>query len=104
MAIVYVPNPYQIAPRECSAGRLIERLDIDVVLPPDSGVQAWLRGIAARHDIPFFDPTGAMRDYDRAADAAPLSLRSDCHWSARGHQFIALWFANFVEDLASTRR
>jgi hypothetical protein len=103
LVLVYVANPYQVGPRECSVGRLVERLDLDVVLPPDSGIQAWLRAVSERQHIPLLDPTGAMRAFDRAqpADAfAPLYLRADCHWSPRGHQFMADFVADALPSLS----
>ena len=99
LVITYVPNPLQVGPRECSAGRLFDRVDTGVVLPPESGIQTWLRGVTARHGIELLDPSDAMRAFDRsrpAADAAPLSLRADCHWSARGHQFLADYLADLL--------
>jgi len=96
LAILYVANPLQVDSRECSVGRLFDRIGSDVVLPPDSGIQSWLRDVTARLSVPFADPTAAMRAFDAAqpADAfTPLYLRADCHWSARGHAFIAEFLA-----------
>jgi hypothetical protein len=96
-AIVYVPNPYQVSTRECTVGRLVDRLATDVLLPEDSGVQGWLRDVTNRLGIPFLDPTGPMRDADGQrpeADAASLYLRADCHWSAQGHRFVAEYLAD----------
>jgi hypothetical protein len=95
-AIVYVPNPYQVSPRECTVGRLVDRLDTDVLLPEDSGVQAWLRDVTGRLGIRFLDPTARMRDADRERPAADgsLYLRADCHWSAQGHRFVAGYLAD----------
>jgi len=97
LVIVYVPNPYQLGPQECTVGRYLDRLDADTVLPADSGVQAWLRSVAATHGIEFLDPTAAMRGtaLDRSADVSALYLRADCHWSPRGHQFMADWLAEW---------
>ena len=89
LVIVYVPNPYQLGPDECTVGRYMDRLDAGVTLPEDSGVQAWLRSVAAKHGIEFLDPTGAMRRRNLdgpAAGKGPLYLRADCHWSPLGHQ------------------
>jgi hypothetical protein len=96
LAILYVANPLQVDSRECSVGRFFDRVGSDVVLPPDSGIQSWLRDVTARLNLPFADPTAAMRAFDAAqpADAfAPLYLRADCHWSARGHAFVAEFLA-----------
>ena len=96
LVIVYVPNPYQLGPDECTVGRYLDRLDASVTLPEDSGVQAWLRAVAASHGIEFLDPTGAMRGRNLdgpAAGKSPLYLRADCHWSPLGHQFMADWLA-----------
>jgi hypothetical protein len=96
LVIVYVPNPYQLGPKECTVGRYLDRLDADVELPEDSGVQTWLRSVTARHDIEFLDPTAAMRSRDgesQIAGTSPLYLRADCHWSPTGHQFMADWLA-----------
>jgi hypothetical protein len=98
LVIMYVPNPTQVGGSECSVGRLFDRLAAGTVLPEDSGVQAWLREVAARAGVPFLDPTRAMREFDSArpyADAEPLYLRADCHWSVRGHTFIANWLADW---------
>ena len=89
-AIVYVPNPLQIDPRECSVGRLFEHVDSGVVLPPASGIQTWLRGVASRGGFELVDLSDDMRAFDRSSPGAPpLYLRADCHWTARGHQFMA---------------
>jgi hypothetical protein len=96
LAILYVANPLQVDSRECSVGRLFDRIGSDVVLPPDSGIQSWLRDVTARLNVPFADPTAAMRAFDAgqaAASFTPLYLRADCHWSARGHAFIAEFLA-----------
>ena len=97
LVIVYVPNPLQIGGKECSVGRLFARVDTNVVLPPDSGIQAWLRGVGARQGIDVLDPSGAMRDAKSAAavDAGPLYLRADCHWTERGHVFMANYLADW---------
>jgi hypothetical protein len=98
LVIVYVPNPYQLGTAECAVGRYLDRLDADVTLPADSGVQAWLRSVAARRRIELLDPTGAMRNWNlhrSPADTSPLYLRADCHWSPRGHQFMADWLAEW---------
>lgn len=97
LVVVYVPNAYQISPSECSVSRYLDGLDDDVVLPPDSGIQAWLRGVAERHHIELLDPSDTMRAFDRAQPpgAPPLYLRADCHWSVRGHQFMADYLADW---------
>ena len=96
-AIVFVPNPLQIGSRECAVGRLFERVETDVVLPPESGIQTWLQGVAERHHFELLDPSAAMRErvQSRPDDAAPLYLRADCHWSERGHQFMADYLADW---------
>jgi hypothetical protein len=99
LVITYVPNPLQIGGNECSVGRLFDRVDRGVVLPPESGIQTWLRGVTSRHGIELLDPSEAMRAYLQArppADTAPLYLRADCHWSPRGHQFMADYLADWV--------
>jgi len=101
LVVMYVPNPLQVGPRECSVGRFFDRVDRGVVLPPDSGVQAWLRGVSDRHGLTFLDPSGAMRAVDQSSSSSPpLYLRADCHWSAAGHQFIA----DFLADWLAGRR
>jgi hypothetical protein len=98
LVIVYVPNPYQVGPAECSVGRFLDRLDRGVVLPPDSGIQEWLRGVAARRQIELLDPSDAMRQASRQQTAGartPLYLRADCHWSPAGHRFVADWLADW---------
>jgi hypothetical protein len=90
--VVFVPNPMQIGAQECSVGRLFDRVAPGVILPPESGIQTWLRTIADRHGFTLLDPSEPMRTAVRAdatAGSAPLYLRADCHWSARGHQFMA---------------
>jgi hypothetical protein len=90
--LVFVPNPMQIGPEECSVGRLFDRIDTGVTLPPDSGIQTFLRMVADRHGFEFLDPSDAMRarvQAEHGRGAPPLYLRADCHWSARGHQFMA---------------
>jgi hypothetical protein len=97
LVVVYVPNAYQISPGECSVARYLDGFQDNRVLPADSGVQTWLRGVADRHGIELLDPSGAMRGYAQAqpADAQMLYLRADCHWSARGHQFMADYLADW---------
>jgi hypothetical protein len=96
LVIVYVPNPLQVGPDECSIGRFFDRVDRGVTLPADSGVQAWLRAVTERHGIAFVDPSAAMRAADQATPgSAPLYLRADCHWSAAGHQFMADFLAGW---------
>ena len=96
LSIVHVPHPLQISPAECSVGRLFERIETDVVLPPESGIQTWLRDVSGRLGLDLIDPSDAMREYHRAtASADPLYLRADCHWSARGHAFMAGLLANW---------
>jgi SGNH hydrolase-like domain, acetyltransferase AlgX len=97
LTIVYVPNPLQIGPRECAVGRLFDRVDTGVVLPPESGIQTWLRGVAQHAGFDVLDASDAMRAFERSrapGDSAPLYLRADCHWSARGHQFMADYLAD----------
>jgi len=99
--IVYVPNPLQIGAEECRVGRLFERVDTNVVLPPDSGIQTWLRGAAQRHGIELLDPSAAMREFEQrrpAGDTAPLYLRADCHWAERGHAFMANYIADWYQQ------
>jgi hypothetical protein len=102
LGIVYVANPYQVGTGECAVGRLVERLNLETLLPADSGIQDWLREVSARQHIPLFDPTDAMRAFDRDAASArtPLYLRADCHWSPRGHQFMADFVAAALPSLA----
>ena len=98
LVIVYVPNAYQIGPAECSVGRFFDRLGSEVVLPPASGIQAWLRALSARRSIELLDPSDAMRpvSYRREKQGEPpLYLRADCHWSPAGHQFMADWLADW---------
>ena len=98
LVIVYVPNPYQVGRNECTVGRYLDRLDGSVMLPADSGVQAWLRSVTGKHGIEFLDPTAAMRKQspeDIAAVSSRLYLRADCHWSPSGHQFMADWLAEW---------
>jgi hypothetical protein len=97
LVIVHVPNAYQIAPTECSVARYLVGLDGDRVLPEDSGIQQWLREVTARHGIELLDPSAAMREYHRTqpAPAPPLFLRADCHWTARGHQLMAEFLADW---------
>jgi hypothetical protein len=98
LAIVFVPNPLQIGSDECAVGRLFERVETDAVLPPDSGIQTWLQGVAERHHVELLDPSDVMREHVRsrpADDSAPLYLRADCHWSERGHQFMADYLADW---------
>jgi hypothetical protein len=98
LVIVYVPNPYQIGPAECSVGRVLQRLGRGVVFPPASGIQEWLREATARHGIELLDPSDAMRraSFQRQlAGETALYLRADCHWSQAGHQFMADWLSDW---------
>ena len=97
LVVVFVPNAYQISPRECAVARYLDGFGDDRVLPPESGLQTWLRGVANRHGIELLDPSDAMREYHRtrSPDAPTLYLRADCHWSASGHQFMAEYLADW---------
>ena len=98
LVLVFVPNPLQIGTGECSVGRILDRVEVDAVLPPDSGIQTWLRTVAERHRLELLDPSAAMRELVRSRppdDTAPLYLRADCHWSERGHQFMANYLADW---------
>jgi hypothetical protein len=98
LVIVYVPNAYQIGPAECTVGRFLDRLGPEVLLPPDSGIQAWLRAVSARRRIELLDPSDVMRPASFAREKQgepPLYLRADCHWSPAGHQFMADWLADW---------
>jgi hypothetical protein len=100
LVIVYVPNPLQVGPSECRIGRLFERVETNVLLSPESGIQTWLRRVTAKHAIELLDPSAPMRAFDAArpaGDAAPLYLRADCHWAARGHQFMAAYIADWYQ-------
>ena len=107
LVIVYVPNPLQVGDNECAVGRLFERVDTNTLLRPESGIQTWLRGVAERHALELLDPSAAMRAFDSrrpADDTAPLYLRADCHWSERGHQFMADYLADWIQRNAPTNR
>jgi hypothetical protein len=105
LVLVHVPNPLQIGPAECAIGRLFERFPADAVLPPDSGIQTWLRGVTGRHHIELIDPSAAMRDAARQSGFEdPLYLRADCHWSPRGHQFMADYLADWYLRGAAGRQ
>jgi hypothetical protein len=96
--VVFVPNPLQIGPEECSVGRFFDRVDTGMTLPPDSGIQTWLRMIAERHGFALLDPSAAMRTVVQSQPGngtPPLYLRADCHWSARGHQFMAEYLVDW---------
>ncbi len=100
LVIVYVPNPYQIGPAECSVGRVLDRLSRDVLLPPDSGIQSWLRAVGARRGMELLDPSDAMRQASSEREKRgepPLYLRADCHWSPAGHRFMADWLADWYQ-------
>jgi len=106
LVIVYVPNPLQIAGDECAVGRLFSRVDRGVVLPPDSGIQTWLRDAAVRQSVDVIDPSAAMRDWEArrpATDSSRLYLRADCHWSERGHAFMASYLADWLASNARNR-
>lgn len=97
LVIVHVPNAYQIAPTECAVARYLVGLEDGVLLPESSGLQTWLRGVGSRHGIEIVDPSDAMREYHRTGTGPrePLYLRADCHWSVRGHQFMADYLADW---------
>ena len=107
LVIVHVPNPLQVGGRECSVGRLFGRIDDGVVLPPNSGLQSWLRSVSARYGIEVVDPTDAMRqwvDTRPPEDRAPLYLRADCHWTERGHGFMARYLAHWYAARVAANR
>jgi len=106
LAVVYVPNAYQIATSECSVARYLDGLDDGVLLPVDSGIQTWLAGATARHGIELLDPSDAMRRLlqTRPAGSPPLYLRADCHWAERGHQFVADYLADWYLGLRPPAR
>jgi hypothetical protein len=102
LVLVHVPNPLQIGPAECAVGRLFERVPIDAVLPMESGIQTWLRQVADRHALEFLDPSAKMREAlaEQPANPSPMYLRADCHWSERGHQFMAEYLAGWYTATA----
>jgi hypothetical protein len=98
LVIVSVPNPLQVGSDECAVGRLFERMEPGAILPAESGIQTWLQGVSERHRIELLDPAAAMREFLRERppdDSAPLYLRADCHWSERGHRFMADYLADW---------
>jgi hypothetical protein len=97
LVLVFVPNAYQISSRECAVARYLDGFQDDRLLPPDSGLQEWLRGVSSRHGIELLDPSDAMREHSRkqSPGAPTLYLRADCHWSASGHQFMAEYLADW---------
>ena len=100
LVLVYVPNPLQVGRSECAVGRFFERVDSDTILPEQSGIQTWLHETAKRHGIELLDASAAMRAFNAARpadDAAPLYLRADCHWSPRGHEFMAAYLADWCQ-------
>jgi len=104
LVIMYVPDPLQIGPRECTVGRAFDRVDRGIVLPPDSGVQAWLRDVTARNGIEFLDPSDAMRTSDQSQpERPPFYLRADCHWSEAGHDYIANFLAEWYNTPSNPR-
>ena len=107
LVIVHVPNPLQVGGRECSVGRLFGRIDSGVILPPDSGLQSWLQSVSARYGIEVLDPTNAMRQWSETApadDRGPLYLRADCHWTERGHRFMARYLADWCAARVAANR
>jgi hypothetical protein len=106
LVVLYVPNAFQVSSTECSVARPLVGLGDDRLLPPDSGIQAWLRGVAEQEKIELLDPSAAMRDFlaSRPKDAPPLYLRADCHWSAAGHQFMADYLADWYLSSATRSR
>lgn len=95
--LVFVPNPMQVGPQECSVGRLFDRVDNGIVLPPESGLQTWLHMIAERHGFELLDPSAAMRAHVQTQTASDvLYLRADCHWAAAGHQFMADYLVDWA--------
>jgi hypothetical protein len=96
LVLVYAPHPWQVGRAECALGRYYYNIAEAEILPPTSGTQEWLVEIADRHGIELLDPTEAMREYASSVsgDEQLLFLRSDCHWSDVGHQ----WMADFLVD------
>ncbi|MBK9242173.1 MAG: SGNH/GDSL hydrolase family protein [Acidobacteria bacterium] len=105
LVVLYVPNSFQVSSAECPVSRPLVGLGDDRLLPPDSGIQAWLRAVAQEHKFELLDPSAAMRDFlrTRPADAPALYLRADCHWSAAGHQFMADYLADWYAALKGPR-
>ena len=97
LVVLYVPNSFQVSASECAVSRPLVGLGDDRLLPPDSGIQVWLRATAQEHKFELLDPSGAMRDFlrSRPSNGPPLYLRADCHWSAAGHQFMADYLADW---------
>jgi len=106
LVVLYVPNAFQVSSSECSVARPLVGLDNDRLLPPDSGIQAWLRDTARQHTFELVDPSETMRQFLRARppDAPPLYLRADCHWSADGHQFMADYLADWYVSSTGQNR
>jgi hypothetical protein len=105
LVLVHVPNPLQVGPGECAVGRLFERVPPGTVLPPGSGIQTWLQDVAQRQRLELLDPSDAMRQaaaHGQTTGAEPMYLRADCHWTARGHRFMAEYLADWY--IRSARR
>lgn len=99
LVLVVAPNPVQVGARECTVGRLFDHVPDGVLMPPDSGLQAWLRGVAGRRHIALVDPTAALRLKEEALPrdtANGLYLRADCHWTVRGHAAMAETLADWI--------
>ena len=96
LVIVFVPNAFQISASECRVARRLAGFQDDRLLPEQSGIQEWIRGVADRNQIELIDPSDTMRKFlnARPAGSPPLYLRADCHWAEPGHQFMA----DFVAD------
>ena len=99
LVLVVAPNPVQIGARECTVGRLFDHVPDGVLMPPESGLQTWLRGVAERRHIALVDPTTDLRSIEEglpAGAANALYLRADCHWTARGHAAMAAALADWI--------
>lgn len=96
LTLVYIPQPYQVGPRETAVGRFIERIGQTVVSPEVSGVQEWIAKAGNEIGVEVWDPTAAFRERDRQAppSAPRLYLRADGHWNAHGQEFMAEWLAH----------
>ena len=97
LVLVYLPHPWQVGPEECALGRYSYNIGDDVVFPARSGLQEWLYLLSGSLDIELLDPTDKMRQKSaaNAGDDGWLYLRKDCHWSDRGHQFMANYLADW---------
>ncbi len=59
-------------------------------------LQRLLQGFCQQHNVPFFDPTPALKSASQENASQPLYYEFDSHWNAAGMKVVGEALANFI--------